>query len=64
MMARWLDPEECTLIFACILPSSLSKSREAAQQRQGAQPCEIGPQRERRLPVEASMLTSPLALPS
>ena len=26
MIARWLVPEERTLIFACILPSSLSKS--------------------------------------
>ena len=29
MMARWLVPEERTAIFACILPSSLSKSAAA-----------------------------------
>ena len=34
MIARWLVPEERTLIFACILPSSLSKSAMPLQQRQ------------------------------
>ena len=45
MMARWLLPEERTTIFACSLPSSLSKSAALLQQRQRADAGEIAAQR-------------------
>ncbi len=45
MMARWLVPVERTAIFACILPSSLSKSAALRQQRQRADAGEIAAQR-------------------
>ena len=65
MIARWLVPEERTLIFACILPSSLSKSATLLQQRQRAHAGEVGcASRRSGLAVEASTVRSPLALPS
>ena len=44
MIARWLVPEERTLIFACILPSILSKS---------ARPCSSG---SARTPVRSARI--------
>ena len=48
-MARWLLPDERTAIFACILPSSLSKSAMLRQQRQRAHAGEVAAQRVSRM---------------
>ncbi len=64
MMARWLLPVERTAIFACILPSSLSKSARRLQQRQRADADEIGARAQRSgCCVVASTVKWPLAWP-
>ena len=65
MIARWLVPVERTLIFACILPSSLSKSARLRSSGKRAHAGEVGPHRESRdWRWRRRSVRSPLALPS
>ena len=64
MIARWLVPVERTLIFACILPSSLSKSATLRSSGNARTPVRSARIAKVGLAVDASMVRSPLALPS
>ena len=63
MMARGLAPDERTAIFACILPSSLSKSATLVRSGRARTPARSLRSAKLGSAAEASAVTSPLAWP-
>jgi len=62
-MARWLLPAECNVIFACILPSSLSKSAALRSSGNARTPTRSLFSENVGLPADASIMISPLPWP-